>query len=210
MECNVIKDLLPLYIDECCSQESAELVEEHLKECADCRAAYENMRSDCAVKFTVAEPPESPGRLHEWKAYAMQSILFFAFFVIITVGVALESSTPYGSGNSFYAFNLVVPATGFLLSLANWYFVHLYKSRRQFSYCSLLTTLVITVGAYIWTFNHYEMRLSDIPETISVWGTEVFVKILVYGLGRGVLLTAVLCVLSKVLSGKYAKMLGKE
>ena len=35
-DCNVIRDLLPLYADEVCSEESRELVDEHLTECAAC------------------------------------------------------------------------------------------------------------------------------------------------------------------------------
>ena len=34
--CDVIRDLLPLYADEACSEESGKLVEEHLQECPDC------------------------------------------------------------------------------------------------------------------------------------------------------------------------------
>ena len=35
--CNIIEDLLPLYIDDMVSEDSRQLVEEHLKECAACR-----------------------------------------------------------------------------------------------------------------------------------------------------------------------------
>lgn len=38
--CNVVKDLLPLYVDNICSGESKEIVEQHLSECADCKAYY--------------------------------------------------------------------------------------------------------------------------------------------------------------------------
>ena len=34
--CEVIQDLLPLYTDGICSNASAQMVEEHLKECAAC------------------------------------------------------------------------------------------------------------------------------------------------------------------------------
>lgn len=37
ISCNVTKDLLPAYLDETCSEESRELVEEHLQECSSCR-----------------------------------------------------------------------------------------------------------------------------------------------------------------------------
>jgi hypothetical protein len=40
IKCAVIEDLLPLYIDEVCSEESKILVEEHLKECGLCTAKF--------------------------------------------------------------------------------------------------------------------------------------------------------------------------
>lgn len=36
-KCNVIKDLLPLYADEVCSEDSREMVEEHIASCKDCK-----------------------------------------------------------------------------------------------------------------------------------------------------------------------------
>lgn len=42
--CGIIKDLLPLYIDDVCSREGRQAVESHLEECVSCRACYEAMR----------------------------------------------------------------------------------------------------------------------------------------------------------------------
>lgn len=41
INCNIIKDLLPSYIDELCSTESKQLIEEHFEECTDCKNLYE-------------------------------------------------------------------------------------------------------------------------------------------------------------------------
>ena len=43
IECKVIEDLLPLYSDGVCSDESRKLVEEHLQECEMCRTLLGNM-----------------------------------------------------------------------------------------------------------------------------------------------------------------------
>lgn len=45
-ECAMIADLLPLYADEVCSEESRKAVEEHLLQCESCRKALEQMRAD--------------------------------------------------------------------------------------------------------------------------------------------------------------------
>ena len=48
--CNLIKDLLPLYHDQVSSQESSEAVEEHLKECSECKQYYEKMCGSDAIE----------------------------------------------------------------------------------------------------------------------------------------------------------------
>lgn len=41
--CGIIKDLLPLYIDDVCNEESRQAVQTHLSECETCRKCYEAM-----------------------------------------------------------------------------------------------------------------------------------------------------------------------
>ena len=41
--CDIIRDLLPLYIDEVCSAGSRALVEGHLQNCPACKAEYETI-----------------------------------------------------------------------------------------------------------------------------------------------------------------------
>lgn len=55
-DCKVIEDLLPLYLDDVCSDESRKLVEEHLKECEKCRTLLNNMD---VVQITHIEKEES-------------------------------------------------------------------------------------------------------------------------------------------------------
>lgn len=42
--CEIVKDLLPLYIDEACSEDSRRMVEEHLKSCRACKEEYRMMK----------------------------------------------------------------------------------------------------------------------------------------------------------------------
>lgn len=54
--CEMIRDLLPLYIDGACSETSRKIVEEHLAACAPCRGWREAMLdAECAAK----KDPES-------------------------------------------------------------------------------------------------------------------------------------------------------
>lgn len=42
--CGIIKDLLPLYIDDICAPESKDAIEAHLSDCADCKQFYNAMK----------------------------------------------------------------------------------------------------------------------------------------------------------------------
>ena len=45
-ECDLVADLLPLYIDGKCGQMSKDYVESHIKSCEECRLLYEAMTAD--------------------------------------------------------------------------------------------------------------------------------------------------------------------
>ena len=57
IKCEIIRDLLPLYVEELTSKESSEAVSEHLKICAECRKEYEEMKSG-ETKTHQAQPEE--------------------------------------------------------------------------------------------------------------------------------------------------------
>ena len=43
-DCEIIRDLLPLYVDDICSEKSRELVDEHLRECAECGSLLDRLK----------------------------------------------------------------------------------------------------------------------------------------------------------------------
>lgn len=45
ISCKIAEDLLPLYVDDSCSEDSRATLEEHLKECPSCRAKLARMQS---------------------------------------------------------------------------------------------------------------------------------------------------------------------
>lgn len=209
MECNVVRDLIPLYIDGCCSEESAIIVKEHIDNCNACKKLLKDMDTPTNV-VSVSKAPSKFSKLNDWKASVLQSVLLFLSFGLITIGVALEARTGSGLINGFWAMNLVIPATGFMLSMANWYFVRVYKNRKRFSTFSLITTLCIILCAYIWSGFHYEMDLLVVFSGCNFDEALDVMQGMLYLNGLGVVLMVVFCILSKILSNQYAKMLGKE
>ena len=50
-QCDIVRDILPLYVDGACSEASAEMVKEHLNACADCNAIYQKLLSQHRTKM---------------------------------------------------------------------------------------------------------------------------------------------------------------
>ncbi len=196
MDCNVIEDLLPLYVDGCCSAESSRLIKTHLCSCPQCQKAYDAM---ALPKSTLQRVPAPTGlsRVSQWRASILQSLLLLFSFGVITLGVMLEAPTAPGSRDGFWYIFLIIPATAFLLSLVNWYFVRFYKSRRSFVLCSGLLYLLLGICGYAWAAWHYDLPLSIAGSTMALWVL-------------GPALTAGCSLLFGLLSGKYSRLLGKE
>ncbi len=54
-QCEIVQDLLPLYVDGACSDASVELVEKHLKDCPVCDEIYQKMCSRTGEKILQSE-----------------------------------------------------------------------------------------------------------------------------------------------------------
>ena len=191
-----------LCTDNCCSDDSKAIVEEHIKNCAVCKKAYEEMKAIPTPAKTAKKAANVQfTRINSWKASLLQSVLLFVSFALIIFGVAREAATPSGDANGLWAIAVIVPATGFMMSLANWYFLRVYPSRSRFSVCSLIATLVLILLGDVWAILHYKGMITNLLHS-AVPSTTFWVV--------GCSLSIALCVISKLLSDRYAKLLGKE
>ncbi|MDQ8738179.1 zf-HC2 domain-containing protein [Paenibacillus sp. LHD-38] len=96
MKCEVIKDLLPLYIDNVCSRESAELVEEHLAACGSCRSEWENMRSELRVPQNTVDMNRRESHLLEamsayWSRSKLKSFLKGGVLASLSLGIVISA-----------------------------------------------------------------------------------------------------------------------
>lgn len=60
MDCKIIQDLLPLYVDDCCSEETRRTVEAHLDTCAGCKELLAQMQGNLpAPEIPAAEEADA-------------------------------------------------------------------------------------------------------------------------------------------------------
>ncbi|MBE6918273.1 MAG: zf-HC2 domain-containing protein [Ruminococcaceae bacterium] len=58
LNCDIVADLLPGYLDNTCSAESRRAVEAHLKECETCRMLLENLKNEAAEELPALNEAE--------------------------------------------------------------------------------------------------------------------------------------------------------
>ena len=82
----MINDLLPLYIDGVCSEESKKLVEEHMKTCDSCRKTAEQMKSDLALPMKDSADVKGFRKFVNKKVWGRALIVIVIFAVLWVVG----------------------------------------------------------------------------------------------------------------------------
>lgn len=105
ISCNVIKDLIPSYIDEICSEESRNLVDEHIKSCMDCHTHLELLQS---TTFTNEKgEKEKISYLKKIKKfYAKRQIISLAFLMMTVIGSFKIILDNYGSGGEILLYTI--------------------------------------------------------------------------------------------------------
>lgn len=90
MICDVIRDLLPLYADEVCSEASKEIVETHLETCETCRKELSFMR-DGESNAIVKEVNTAQAAKKAWKKSKIVTAekVLLSVVLLFVLGVAL-------------------------------------------------------------------------------------------------------------------------
>lgn len=82
--CNIVKDLMPLYSDKVLSEESKTMIREHISECADCKNIFDSMEKETAEKEEEAEQKAVKKYAKQIKRIRIAMVCLFivlAFFV---------------------------------------------------------------------------------------------------------------------------------
>ncbi|MCJ8008698.1 zf-HC2 domain-containing protein [Lederbergia wuyishanensis] len=103
-ECYIVRDLLPSYIDQLCSEESARFIEQHIANCEKCSQLLHQM----SVEFDTQEQPDISARLEQKKPFQKIAHFFnaqnkFAKFLHISFWIALIVTL----GSFIYSLNVL-------------------------------------------------------------------------------------------------------
>ena len=84
ISCKIAEDLLPLYLDDSCSEDSRAALEEHLKDCPSCRMKLNRMQSDIADGIHPGQSaPELADYAKKVRRHRARVAVFAALFSIL-------------------------------------------------------------------------------------------------------------------------------
>ena len=104
-QCEIVQDLLPLYVDGACSESSTAMVKEHLESCSECKTLYEKLCSDTGEGTLKAEMVGVVAK-HE-KKVKKRRLLTIVASVVLTIVLIFSvislwpASIDYGSSEIY-------------------------------------------------------------------------------------------------------------
>ena len=111
-ECSVVRDLLPLYVEDMVSTETAQYVKSHLAECPECQAELESLKAGEGLTAIEKNPVEDVAKAKPFKKMMKRmnrqfySIAYAALIFLIFLGFGWT-----GGENLMYN-SLIMPVVG--------------------------------------------------------------------------------------------------
>ena len=98
-DCEVIRDLLPLYADDICSDKSRGMIEEHLRECPECSGMLEKLRTS-EIEEGLKEEKDTviahQAKQFRRRSTTVGSVVSALFMVPILVCLIVNITTGHG------------------------------------------------------------------------------------------------------------------
>ncbi len=88
-ECNIVRDLLPLYIENMASEESREFIEAHLSKCPECNAFYFAMTESGEENIADEEAQKKILTLRVVKKKLLKRIVISVISIILSIAILI-------------------------------------------------------------------------------------------------------------------------
>ncbi len=144
IECDVIRDLLPLYADDACSAKSRDLVGEHLQDCPDCRKILDSLRKSEIENNLLSERNtviEYGAKKFRRRSATVGSVIAGIFMIPILVCLIVNIASGMGMGWFFIVLaSLCVAASLIIVPLM------VPADKAFWTFCAFTVSLVVLLA----------------------------------------------------------------
>lgn len=96
IDCEIVQDLIPSYVDKVCSESSKQCVEEHIKDCKECRAYLEECLS-VELSGAALEEKQLDGLRKVKKKIKLQNMFSYGVLLVVILFAAYFFTTNIGA-----------------------------------------------------------------------------------------------------------------
>ena len=142
--CDLIRDLLPLYADDACSQDSRRAVDEHLQECPDCQKLYQKLQNreiEENLSLERNDVIEYGTRQFKKRSAAVGSTLSGFFMIPILVCLIINITSGAGMGWFFIVLAALCVAASLILVP-----IMVPRDKAFWTLCAFCASLTVLLG----------------------------------------------------------------
>ena len=111
-ECSIVKDLLPLYVEDMVSEETAQYVSDHLNICAVCKAEYDALKSDGPLTNIEKKPEVNTEQAKSFKTIMRRMNRQFNSMAYALVILLIFLGFSWTGGENLMYNSLIMPIVG--------------------------------------------------------------------------------------------------
>lgn len=107
-ECSIIRDLLPLYVEEVISEETKQFVDEHLSDCDECKKELALMQTDIFVDESYSEQDSGVETIKQIGLDIKKKRIFTAIIAAVISGILVILSFAYLTAPDYLSYDEAV------------------------------------------------------------------------------------------------------
>jgi len=180
--CNIIQDLLPLYSDDVCSEDSRNLVEEHVVECEACQNFLEKLKKEEACDGVESDHIKELKKIQgQWKKGRKKALV--KGIVIATCICAILGGVFYKIASTDIPIPTEKMKVSELCQLSNgWYSYHLeveddkYLNGMQIYYDGFTEEMYLTPHRTVWESERTK-AIEDLSEYHQLYDHYLYFKV---------------------------------
>lgn len=165
-ECSIIKDLLPLYVEDMVSEETAQYVSDHLNVCADCKAEYDALKSDSPLINIEKKPEVNTEQAKSFKTIMRRMNRQFYSLAYATLIFLIFLGFGWTGGENLMYNSLIMPIVGVF-----GYYVFRWKAIYK------MPILLLIIDTFVCLFRLVDLDLYSAFMWTVIYSIFVFVGI---------------------------------
>ncbi|WP_163971192.1 DUF2651 family protein [Oceanobacillus halotolerans] len=116
--CDIVKDLIPTYVENLTSEESNQFIERHLNDCQDCTNYLMNVERDLPKDSGEVEMDKSDQQIVKGIQKKVNRMTLFAILIGVLIGI--YGSMMFFNMNEFQSILIIYPIATFLIGFLSY------------------------------------------------------------------------------------------